>query len=308
MIVKRVVVKKISVFFGIAVLITVFYIRSSTNDPVKQSDLVVFSFNRPLQLYAFLESVYKYCKGIGEIHVIYRTDTDKFKQGYTILKEIFPHVQYHEQGINPRQDFKPLTLRAAFESSASYIMFAVDDIVVKDKIDISACIEAVEKYNAYGFYFRLGKNLTNCYSWGSATQPLPPLEQEEPDLFSWHFNQGCYDWIYPNTVDMTMYRKKDIESDLRVYSYYSPNTLEVIWNRRSHNVLAKKGLCYTYSKNVNMPLNRVQNDEKNRSMKEWSPEKLLQEFLAGKKMDIAPLHCVHNTAAHMEYSPTFITR
>jgi len=32
-------------------------------------DLVIFSFDRPLQLYALLESCEEYMKGLGDVHV-----------------------------------------------------------------------------------------------------------------------------------------------------------------------------------------------------------------------------------------------
>ncbi len=299
--------KKLSLVVILILIIPVFYSHTSSHGTQK-ADLVIFSFNRPLQLYALLESIEKYCRGIGETHVIYRASDDTFDRGYSLVKQDFNTIKYHKQGENPQQDFKPLTLHAAFESPSAYVIFAVDDIVVKEKVNVTECICALEKCNAYGFYLRNGTNLTNCYPYGGAAQPLPPLQQEEQAIFSWRFNEGTLDWMYPHTVDMAVYRKKDIETDLRIYSYYSPNKLEDIWNLHARAIITRKGLCYQTSKIVNMPLNRVQNDYRNRAMQEWTAHGLLQEFLAGKKMDIAPLYCVHNTAGHMEYSPTFINR
>lgn len=299
--------KCLSIIGLLLILVPVFYSYSFQDTPL-QADLVIFSFNRPLQLYALLESIKKYCTGFGEIHVIYRTSDAEYDRGYAVVMRDFHEVHYHKQGDNPHQDFKLLTLQAAFKSPSAYIMFAVDDIVVKDYVSLAECISALEKYNAYGFYLRNGRNLTNCYPYGGAAQPLPPMHQEQDMIFSWRFCEGSFDWMYPRTVDMALYRKKDIESDLRIYSYYSPNRLEDIWNLHAQAVITKKGLCYHASKIVNMPLNRVQHDYRNRAMQEWTSQGLLHEFLAGKKMDIVPLYCVHNTAGHMEYSPTFINR
>lgn len=293
--------------FLAASIITVFYVHSS-NDTSSTVDLVIFSYNRPLQLYALLESVDKYVKGAGQIHVIYRASDEAFAQGYALVAESFTRVHWHAQGNNPQQDFKPLTLKAAFESPSAYIIFAVDDIVVKDSVDLAACAQMLEKSQAYGFYLRLGKNLNHCYSYNSAPQAVPTLTKEADGIFSWHFNNGQYDWIYPHTVDMTVYRKKDIESDLRLFSYANPNRLEDVWNMRARAIIHKKGLCFAVSKIVNMPLNRVQHDYNNRAMAEFTPQDLLKEFISGKKMDIAPLYCVNNRGAHMEYTPTFINR
>jgi hypothetical protein len=158
--------KKLSLLIGMLTsIVSVFYSYSSHG--TQKADLVIFSFNRPLQLYALLESLEKHCQGISETHVIYRASDDTFDCGYRLVMEDFNHVHYHKQGENPQQDFKPLTLHGAFESPSNYIIFAVDDIVVKESVDLTQCICALEKYNAYGFYLRLGKNLTQCYTLGS---------------------------------------------------------------------------------------------------------------------------------------------
>ncbi len=299
--------KKIFLAIGLVLAgVLVFYIHS--DEPKERNvDLIVFSFDRPLQLYALLESTHTYIKGLQDIHVIFRASNKQFEEGYEIVKKVYEKVVFHKQGENPRSDFKLLSLKAAFDSSSSYVVFAVDDIVVKDSIDISACAEALEKYGAYGFYLRLGKNLTQCYSMGRE-QRCPLLKQENRNIFSWQFNQSQLDWSYPHTVDMTVYRKKDIEKDLRMISYYTPNILEDMWMRYSRKIMGRRGLCYVFSKIVNMPLNRVQHEYKNRAMSEYSSQDLLNKFLNGQKMDIAPLKCVDNKAAHMEYSPTFIMR
>lgn len=304
---KHIFLKRAS-FYTILVLTIVFVFRAyAMQSEQSVVDVVIFSFDRPLQLYALLESMQQHVYGMGEQHVIYRASDDQFEKGYAIVSESFPEIQLHRQGANPRADFKPLTVSATFNSPSQYVIFAVDDIVVKDAIDLSQCAQLMEQHNAYGFYLRLGKNLTQCYSWGSRMQPLPPLQQEGDELFSWQFNQGQLDWGYPHTVDMTLYRKRDIEQDVKTLSYYAPNSFEDMWNRRARRIMERRGLCFRESKIVNMPLNRVQHEYRNRAMNEYAPRDLLTLFLDGKKMDIAPLRGIDNKAAHMEYSPTFIS-
>src|SRR5690242_6447246 len=99
-------------------------------------DAVIFSFDRPLQLYALLESIEKYMRGLNEIHVIYRSSNTEYQTAYLHVFEHYPSVKQHAQGANPKQDFKPLTLQATFDSPAEYVIFAVDDIVVKDMVDL----------------------------------------------------------------------------------------------------------------------------------------------------------------------------
>lgn len=271
------------------------------------ADLVVFSYNRPLQLYAFLESAEKLMEGVGEIHVIYRADGNHFAAGYDEVARDFDYVVYHKQGANPREDFKPLTNQATFGSPSQYVIFAVDDIVVKDFVDLSECIDLLESSETYAFYLRMGRNLNWCYSW-NAKQDLPPFEEIADGVFAWQFARGTYDWNYPHSVDMTLLRKNDIKRDYVRLSFSNPNTLEGRWAGVAGPIMHRYGLCYETTKIVNLPLNRVQTTWANRNMELYTPEELLEKFNAGLKMDIEPLFQMNNPSAHTEYEPTFVQR
>ncbi len=274
---------------------------------IYNADLVIFSYDRPLQLYALLESVQKYVTGIGQATVIYRASNDEYDSAYQKVRNTFSYITFLKQGENPAQDFKPLTLKATFNAPNEYVLFAVDDIVVKDYIDIAECIQALEQTKAYGFYLRLGKNLSECYPLQCA-QKVPPMVPLHNTICSWQFMHGHYDWHYPNTVDMTIYRKKDIAHDLNTINYRSPNILEAQWNSRARVIYPRIGLCYAKTKIVNLPLNRVQQDCKNRNMNIFSPSELLASFNDELKMDIDLLFNINNKGAHMEYEPQFIAR
>src|SRR5271154_2417996 len=56
----------------------------------RAADLIIFSYDRPLQLYAFLESVQRYVTGIGQTSIIYRTSGQDFDAGYQIVQSTFP--------------------------------------------------------------------------------------------------------------------------------------------------------------------------------------------------------------------------
>jgi len=275
----------------------------------KKADLVAFSYNRPIQLYALLESLDCYTTGLHEVHVIYRSTTSQYENAYQEVMRDFPFVIFHKQGPNPRQDFKPLTLKATFDSPSEYIIFAVDDIIVKDFIDIEKSIDILKESNAYGFYFRLGYSLNFCYP-VNRPQAIPHLTKIHPDVYTWHLKTGQYDWGYPHTVDMTLYRKKDIEHDLRTINYYAPNTLEGYWAGRTQKIKKENriGLCHKETKIVNLPLNRVQNEARNRHMNSQTPKELLAIFNQGLKIDITPLFKIQNKSAHMAYTPSFIDR
>ncbi len=273
-------------------------------------DLVVFSYNRPMQLYALLESTEMHTQGINKLHVVYRSDNDEYDAGYDIVFKRFPNAILHKQSRqDPRSDFATHVYQAVFDekgSSCPYIMFAVDDIIVTHPIDIAECTAAMRKYNAWGFFFRLGLNTTYCYSLNCpAPVPVGTLVGENEQMFMWKFEDGNGDWAYPNSVDYNIYSKKDVLQFLTNSHFYSPNSLEASWARRAD--MGRRGLCYTQSANVNIPLNLV-NISHNRNMGAFTPEELLEIFLEGKKIDVVALAGFVNVSPHQDVELSFIAR
>ncbi|MFZ5953490.1 MAG: hypothetical protein ACOYT8_00140 [Candidatus Dependentiae bacterium] len=280
------------------VMVCISFIASANN----HIDLIIFSFNRPLQIQALLESVEHYITGLSRIKVIYRTTTDRAERCYNKIASEFPHVQFLPQSSNPHADFKLLTHRALIESSADYVVFAVDDIIIKDFIDMNHAIDLMQEMNAYGFYLRLGLHLDYCYTMNKP-QRVPPVHECAPDVYSWTIASGEYDWGYPNTVDMTIYRKSDVIPVFNDMPYYTPNSLEGLWSMRAGAVSQRIGLCYYASKIVNLPLNQVQRDGANRNMNMLEPDEQIALFEQGKKIDWQKLYLVDNKSAHMAYIP-----
>lgn len=279
----------------------------------KQVDLVIFSYDRPMQLYAFLESVETYVSNPHLIHVIYRCTDKRFKKGYKKVFNRFPYVQGHIQGRHPEKDFKPMLKKCVFnkKSLTPYIMFAVDDIIFTDKVDLVECTAALKKYNAYFFSLRLGKNtVKNTLAINQSLEPVHvgvPLGRDlRRDMFVWNFTdpsaQGS--WNYPNSTDVTIYRKKDLKRPFKKAIYTNPNILEGEWhwNWQPRN---KKCLCYNHSKAVNLPLNVVNPywQSANINISTWE---LLEKFMGGFKIDIGQFYKIDNYAPHMPYAPTFI--
>ena len=81
-------------------------------------DIVIFSFDRPLQLYGALESIQRYVSGYQALTVLYRASDERFNAAYDTVKSAFPKVRYVKQSDNPRKDFKPLLTQAIFDSPA----------------------------------------------------------------------------------------------------------------------------------------------------------------------------------------------
>lgn len=271
-------------------------------------DTIIFSYHRPMQLYALLESLDAHVlNNCGTTYVIYRADTKEYNDAYELVDTDFPAVVFLQQGENPAQDFKEITVSVLDGSSANYVMFVVDDMILLDTIDLSECVAALEATNAYGFYVRLGKNLTDCYLL-KCDQPLPAFQAVGASMIAWSFDQARYDWNYPNTLDMTLYRKKDIESAFSTLSYPAPNILELYWHQQGITSGHAVGLCYTKSRAVNIPSNQVQTAWYLPHMQEQSAQDLLRLFLEGKKIALDDLYKIVPVSVHMDYRFRFIDR
>ena len=270
-----------------------------------KADLVIFSYNRPLQLYALLESVEKFVKNLGETHVIFRSDSD-YLYAYKEVENEFNFCKFHKQGDNPYSDFRMLTLECTFGSPEKYIVFAVDDIIIKDEIDICQCTSALKITGAYGFYLRLGFNIKESYMMHIKPVPLPECDLVQDDIYAYTFNNSCGDWRYPNTVDMTIYKKEEIRKDLLSINMSHPNTLEYYWYNLSD--YSKKGLFFKKSKILNVPLNVCYNLSNNRNMGLYSNLELLAKFKLGLRINIDKFYKIDNDSPHIEYVPEFIIR
>lgn len=292
-------IKKIILF--LLCISTITHTRSSQN----HADLIIFSYERPLQLHALLKSIDTYVYNLGTTYVIYRVSNPAHEKAYQEVFDLYPHVIPLKQSNEPRKDFKPLVLKAMHSSPAPYILFSTDDLIMKDYVDVRQCINAINTTDAYGFYLRLGTNITYSYN-QNIPLSIPPLNQIEPDIYSWNFSNGKSYWGYPHSLDMVLFKKATIEKDLNTLDYYSPNTLESRWARLADK--SKKGLCFKTSKAFNIPLNLVQEDWYNKNEALFTTTKLLDFWNQGLMMDILPFHQITNDSAMMAYTPTFIQR
>ncbi len=270
------------------------------------ADILIFSFDRPLQLYACLESIQRYITGYENLTVLYRASDESFEAGYDAVKESFPAVTFVAQGKEkPKRDFKPNVKNIVLSTPSEYILFGVDDIIVKDFVDLKQCMELVEKTGAYGFYLRFGKHINFCYQSGQP-QPLPPSQMIAGGVYAWDVETGEGDWGFPNSVDMTLFRKETLRAPLEELNYKTPNSLEFNWAREFAPEKAL-GLYFERSKLVNIPMNIV-GKTGNPHMDYLSTEELLAKFNEGLKINIEPLYQIENDSPHMDYIPEFVIR
>jgi hypothetical protein len=275
------------------------------NTPEQTIDLIIFSFDRPLQLHTLLTSIKTYVTNLGSIFILCRASNKKYEQAYQEVHALFPDVQFVMQSNEPKRDFKPLLKQCFSATQGKYIMFATDDDLVKDYVDIKQCIEKLEQTQAYGFYLRLGNHITYSYIQDIQLM-IPSMQQLTNDIVIFSFKNGKSFWGYPHNVDMTIYKKSFVEKYVYDVDYTSPNVFESRWASKAN--LNVTGLCFKNSKILNIPLNLVQQDWNNKNTAQYSPQELLDKWNMGLSIDIKPYHQIRNSSALMPYIINFIKR
>lgn len=279
-------------------------VHPATPFPESKCDLIAFSYNRPMQLYSFLESLEKNVKGLTKTMIIYRTDPD-FSASYEIVKGAFPQVAFYKQSdTRPKEEFKSLVMQLLLEESKSdYIVFGVDDNIFTDSIDLQFGMRKLQETGSYGFYYRFGRGIDYSYTM-DMPQGVPDLMDIGNDTLAWKFEKGKIDWDYPNSVDFVLYRKEDIKDAIEKIAFTSPNYLEGEWaNHADHH---KIGLCHSKPRLINVPANNVSQFGNRHG--NITTEQLNQMFLQGLKIDISPLHKHEGHSAHEEIDFTFVAR
>lgn len=259
--------------------------------------LIIFTKDRPMQCEALLESL-RLVTGLTGVYALCATSNDKFDEGYRLVQKKYPTVRFIKQDrtLN-RRDFMPL-LRNIFEHiTAQYIMFAVDDMIVINEVDIPLCIALMEQTHAYGCYLRLGQDIDYCYAY-KAPMPIPELRDVSSGFYTWHLTSGSKCWGYPHTVDMTIYPRATLQNALKL-AVMSPNTFEAWWANQGIPQDAR-GMCYEFSHVINIPLNLVQQDYANNCSNRYSTEQLLKLFFEGWRIDVEKLYKLPHNAPHVD--------
>jgi hypothetical protein len=274
--------------------------------PHTTSSLIIFSFDRPLQCEGLLATLEKHVTGLESVSVLYRTSSSTYDKAYECCFKNFTKypLSLIKQGSSPREDFKPLLLSLLKNLKTDYVLFAVDDILIKGPIDLQECAQLLTSFNAYGFHLRLGKNTTYCYS-AQVDSPLPPYKQINATTIAWNLNQGTAEWRYLNSLDMVLYRRNKVVNDFEQLRFHSPNTLEAAWANHgfSNGDLNNLALCYNESKIINIPLNLVQGDWKTAINMGYSLKELLELFELGYRINSSIYQTIDNIAPHMEIKP-----
>lgn len=275
--------------------------------------IVVFSYNRAMQLDFLLKSIFARFSGEDFIiKIIYHT-TGNHKYGYRMLKikyqednritfcereshyfGLFSYLPTLYSWVNLKRfikysilfnegsdNFKKLLESILKKTNCKYVIFNTDDGFyyddVKVPLDILSSIERNPLHTSYRLY--VGENLEGFPKY---------IRKYLGHHYKWdyYFTNMITHWTFPFSVDGTIYHARTILSILSKVSYHNPTTLE-------HNVvryvmkrkLLKEGISPKTSKLVCTKLNRVAKDSSNPSIN-INNDYLNEKFLEGFELEI----------------------
>lgn len=267
--------------------------------------IIIFSFNRALQLEALLASLRKFWKRPEvSVTVIYNASDETFQKGYNILQDDYKEYRFIKETRNsscwhfcdyfslynlkkmlkyPNQrkqktNFRDLINAELADDKAEYVMFLTDDSAFFQEVNISdddfAFIDKNPRQNQVSL--RLGKNITS--------QPQDICMVDGRMKWQFHEHRDARSWGYEFSVDAHIYAKSLMREVLKKVIYNNPTSLEgnVVYYARE-NGLMDSGMTYESPFILSYPLNMVQNIANNESL-DVSVELLNKLFLEGKRL------------------------
>lgn len=268
--------------------------------------IIVFSFNRALQLDALLASIQQHwSKTTHQLAVLYNTSNDEFQSGYKILEKKYPQYQFIKETNGKhrypckdylsffnlkklvrykhcryeKSNFRYLLTKTVAESACKQIMFLTDDsIFIREVVINDDILEWINQDpNQNSFSIRLGQSINT---------PQKQLPSPIRNIINWDYSD--YDksnnWGYRFSVDGHIYSRQLILKLINNIIFNNPSTLEAHLHNYTyiHNLL-NKGKTGTEPYLLSYPINMVQTIVNNKSL--GVSETLLNDyFLHGKHL------------------------
>lgn len=120
---------------------------------MKMISNIVFTKNRPLQLDAYMQSLYRYFPaGLIQTYVIYKLEL--FDRQYQQL-----YRKYSDCIVIKENDFHTDFLRTLSRINTRYILFGIDDVVFFDTVDFDVIDRVFGRFSrdVFGFSLRFGQ-------------------------------------------------------------------------------------------------------------------------------------------------------
>lgn len=267
---------------------------------------VIVSSDRALQLYALLETYFKFVGNPAPVAVIYKSSAERHEASYAEVAEAFGGSPVPVEFVRERGGFRDTLIGTLARTKTRNIIFLTDDNIFLRPIDFRFAAEVNPLQSVLSL--RHSPHLRRSYT--ARTEQLPPRLlplESRPGLlrFRW-FEQGA-EWSDPWSVDGHVLATAEVSVLTRLSDFRAPNTYEAAL--KSFNDLARTrvGLCYEESVIVNLPMNRVQSEVENRCGG-VSADYLLDRWNEGLALDAGKFEALIPRSTHEEHPIVFKRR
>ena len=173
------------------------------------TDVILFSRNRPLQTFAFFDSLTRLVTGVNKVWILLKSDDTIFDSGYDLILECFSSVVKIEivrQEVT--EHFGNGILQLLRSSEADFVVIAVDEIIWLRPVDLQLVASLMQQDDSIAsFQLRLGENILNGPSrfkdWDHRFVPL----KSQQEILAFYPRRLPYDFGYVLNVDGVVVRR-----------------------------------------------------------------------------------------------------
>ena len=285
--------------------------------------LVIPSFNRACQLEYLLRSLHDCCgNAVAKFSIcaFYRCTDSNFENGYSIVKQQYPHVEFVPQQLN--QSFKAQFLGLTDDSE--FFGMIVDDMGVLEGFSTTDRPFQILKTREDLFSLSLRLDVAKTFS-----QPInecaksPAFDQDL--IWRWKprlsrkrrlgriiekvVNKGAfYDWAVPCPLDGTVYTT----SMFRKFFETIDDFTNIPFMERSLNFGVERFrsappnmIRYARAKAISLAMNSVDEYHDYPSLG-LDPKQFNERFLAGHRLDYTPFQKIVFHACHVVTEPFWV--
>jgi hypothetical protein len=265
-------------------------------------NIIICSKDRPMQLYALLESIDLFWKDKPKVDLFITYNNECYFKPYFNVIDSFHDLintfiikKYSEEYL---KEFQQTILSIINNIQDNYLMFCPDDGLFIRPVEIDYTKFDISQLITYSL--RLGKNINYTY-------PLDLVTfSPKINLFEYRLYEG--DFNYPMALDGHIFRKKDIFEILYKSTFVDPRSMEIqMMSNKPNNPLMYMNDTSCF---ISTPCNSTQEDKRliNRNMNSFSTLELNNIFNQNKKIDITPFLFINNNSCFVEKEYTFVWR
>ncbi len=251
--------------------------------------VLCFSKDRPLQLWAYIESLAHYSGIPLPCFTILYKETPPILYDQLVAK--FPGVNWWRE-----TDFRA-DLRKIVEGARDYIVMGCDDVVYLEEWQPEQCMDMFAAHpEVASVGLRLGMNVMDAGKWG--TELLKPWGLFDTWQQCWETGSSMFRKtdvlnllaVKPNPEFKIDYKPVTLQGDTIGTAALTPNYLEALGHRNQaawcsddrHHIA-----CYPYSRAIAFSVNLVQKEFANQwdASRHTYPAELHTQFLAGRRLD-----------------------